>query len=77
MKSLTSIIAVFSVWAACMAVGQAGYGCYKGRCWANCGVSSLEWCYTTKGSTWDGQYVPCSSNGECQPHWSCAGACTV
>lgn len=56
------------------------HGCHKGYCWAYCNATGLglkEWCYTTKGSSQDYNYVKCTKLSECAPHWKCAGPCTV
>ena len=67
----------------------AGYGCYKGYCWARCrgfmytfafplmGFKDQEWCYTTKGYSQDFQYVSCKEDSECGCTWKCAGSCTL
>lgn len=54
-------------------------GCFKGRCWAWCGVSlsSGEWCYTTRTYSQSYEYVPCDSDEECNKCWKCAGPCTL
>lgn len=54
-------------------------GCHKGKCWTWCGLSlsSGEWCYTTKGKTWDGGYISCSDDWQCGKCWKCAGACAL
>lgn len=56
------------------------YGCAKGYCWASCGLMGIikgEWCWTTRGSMWDRNYVKCNWDWECEPHWHCAGACAL
>lgn len=55
------------------------WGCYKGYCWAWCSaiLHSLEWCWTTKGSTGDRRYVCCTEDSQCDPCWHCAGACSI
>lgn len=54
-------------------------GCHKGRCWAYCGLlfRGGEWCYTTRGNTFSGNYVSCTNDSECDRCWKCGGACTV
>ena len=63
------------------------YGCDqdKGRCWSYCicaspfanavGAFGKEWCWTTQGSSLDGNYVQCYSRSDCDPCWKCAGPC--
>lgn len=54
-------------------------GCFKGHCWAWCGVSLSdgEWCFTTKTHSQSYEYVHCSSDDECNKCWKCAGPCTL
>ncbi|KAF8149098.1 hypothetical protein B0H34DRAFT_195194 [Crassisporium funariophilum] len=52
--------------------------CWKDHCWAWCTDQAFEfWCYTTRGSTFDGQYVGCTKAYECQGVTTCAGPCGV
>ncbi|KAG2218768.1 hypothetical protein INT45_012988 [Circinella minor] len=61
------------------------HGCYDGYCWSEClgfghvanVVALNEWCYTTKGRSQDFNYVRCTTDEECCPSWSCAGACAA
>lgn len=55
------------------------YGCYKSYCWASCTAvfGQGEWCYTTKGSTADYNYVKCNDDDDCQANWHCAGPCAL
>lgn len=61
--------------------GKCAYyaGCKKGYCWTPCKAVGIffEWCYSTKGSSQDYQYVKCSSDSECNKCWKCAGPCSV
>lgn len=61
--------------------GKCSYtaGCYKGSCWAYCGISlsSGDWCYTTKTYSQSYAYVSCKHDDECNKCWKCAGPCTV
>lgn len=53
-------------------------GCYKNYCWSYCGsedMSSGPWCYTTKMDVNSGNYVPCTTNEECNACWNCGGRC--
>ncbi len=54
-------------------------GCYKGYCWAYCGLSlsNGDWCYTTKSYSQSFQYVRCIDDSECDLCWKCAGSCTL
>lgn len=54
-------------------------GCYKGLCWAYCGLSlsSLDWCYTTESYSQSYEYVTCEYNSDCNLCWRCAGSCTL
>lgn len=58
---------------------SATAGCFKGYCWAWCGVSltSGEWCYTTQTYSQSFEYVPCKYDSECNECWKCAGSCTI
>jgi len=51
-------------------------GCIRGWCWSYCSFGA-NWCYTTKGSSQDRNWVKCTKHRECMPDWHCAGACTV
>ncbi|CAO3640669.1 unnamed protein product [Cunninghamella echinulata] len=59
------------------------FGCWKGRCWSHCAGAGTflsgvdEWCYTTRGSSQDYNYVYCNSNNDCDNTWHCAGPCTL
>lgn len=54
-------------------------GCYRGYCWAWCGLSlsSGDWCYTTKTYSQSYQYVSCTYDSECNACWKCAGPCSL
>lgn len=53
-------------------------GCYGGWCWSECMKGRLqEWCYTGTGYSQSFNYKRCRNDRECQPHWKCAGSCTV
>lgn len=55
-------------------------GCSKGYCWAYCHAvlgHEREWCYTTRGSSQNYQYVSCSRDEDCDKCWKCAGSCAV
>ncbi|OXA64055.1 Allergen Tha p 2 [Folsomia candida] len=61
-------------------LGCTNSGCHRGHCWAYCGArpeAHQEWCWTTRGATWDLQYVGCTSDAQCDGCWSCAGACSL
>lgn len=56
------------------------FGCHKGYCWAYCHAvlgHNREWCYTTRGSSQDYNYVGCSSDADCGGCWKCAASCAV
>lgn len=56
------------------------FGCHKGYCWAYCHAvlgNEREWCYTTRGSSQDYNYVGCSRDSDCDGCWKCAGACSI
>jgi len=59
-------------------------GCYKGYCTSKCGrwqgilgKKNKEWCYTTKGTKGDREWVKCSHDKQCHPDWSCGGFCSA
>jgi len=59
-------------------------GCSSGWCWAGCmsgvplpGLSSVEWCWTTRTWSQSYAYVRCSVDSDCDLSWHCAGACSV
>lgn len=54
-------------------------GCLRGKCWSYCEATGVpnEWCYTTKGNTFDGMKVSCTKDQDCCRSWKCAGACAV
>lgn len=68
--------------AACTESGcECGHNnkCY---CWARCsgvlgGRKPKEWCWTTKGSSQDRNYVECSGPGDCDGCWKCAASCSL
>ncbi|KAF8149096.1 hypothetical protein B0H34DRAFT_734860 [Crassisporium funariophilum] len=50
--------------------------CWKNYCWAWCTDPAVRfWCYTTRGSTFDGNYVGCTAPYECEGVIKCAGPC--
>ncbi|KAF9574974.1 hypothetical protein EC968_004734 [Mortierella alpina] len=58
------------------------FGCSKGYCWSGCSSFGLlpintEWCWTTRGSSQDRNYVRCSSDDECSNDWHCGGPCAA
>lgn len=83
LSSHTGIFNVGVVWKGCVEVAEVdtkGYGCYKGYCWSECtgaGWPFYEWCYTTRGSSQDYNYVKCNKNVKCKSSWNCAGSCTI
>ncbi|CAO3640665.1 unnamed protein product [Cunninghamella echinulata] len=66
-----------------IAIAAEAFDCWEGRCWTYCTAvghvipGAEEWCYTTKSSSQDYNYVDCNADSECQRNWSCAGPCTV
>lgn len=65
-------------------VESGRYGCHKGYCWSYCTAAGTvlfgiknEWCYTTKGSTQDRNYIKCSSSSDCDACWKCGGPCAL
>lgn len=55
-------------------------GCYKNYCWAYCGTTDLSsgsWCYSTKTSSYSGNYVSCTTDEECDACWNCGGRCGI
>lgn len=54
-------------------------GCYKGYCWAYCGLSlgSGDWCYTTKTYSQSYEYIRCDDDSQCDKCWKCAGPCSL
>lgn len=54
-------------------------GCHKGKCWAWCGVSLSdgEWCFTTKTYSQSYDYVPCTTQYDCDKCWKCGGPCSI
>ncbi|KAJ8652040.1 hypothetical protein O0I10_012349 [Lichtheimia ornata] len=69
-----------------LSYGPDDWGCHKGSCWSRCAgagraaksyLNLYEWCYTTKGSSQDYNYVSCEKNEDCCSTWSCAGPCAA
>ncbi|KAJ6640902.1 Allergen Tha p 2 [Pseudolycoriella hygida] len=52
------------------------WGCYNGYCYTYCSNPLVveSWCYTTKGSRYDRQWVACNENAECSQGWKCGGS---
>lgn len=49
-----------------------------GFCWSSCSheVEDDGWCYTSETRSLDYQFVKCSSDEDCNQHWSCALPCS-
>merc|ERR1739848_564851 len=55
-----------------------GCGCYKGSCWARCGLIGIDgWCFTNGqfGHTQNQEFVACKKSTDCVEWWTCGGAC--
>lgn len=69
-----------------LSYGPDDWGCEKGYCWSRCAgagraaksfINLYEWCYTTKGSSQDRNYVTCDKKEDCCSTWSCGGPCAA
>lgn len=51
-------------------------GCNKGYCWKWCdSADNRKWCFTTKTHTQSYNFVPCTTNSDCDKCWNCGGPC--
>lgn len=82
--AIAAVAVIYGVGLASMSVANSnkcslGAGCHRGKCWAWCGVSLSdgEWCYTTKTYSQSYEYVPCTSDYDCNNCWNCGGPCSI
>lgn len=82
--AVAAVTIIYGVGLASMSIANSNKcsveaGCHSGKCWAWCGVSLSdgEWCYTTKTYSQSYDYVPCTSDYDCEKCWHCGGPCSI